>query len=368
MALTPVQKTGNGPTHSDLRSSLLNMIRNKELRRDQCLPSIRELSRRHRASKAAAERAVRSLVADGICRAEQGKGIFLNVDHPKDLDRLLAVPSTITVVFGYLDYPRSDSVFFRQVYEGIQSGITEDNCNILKLYNWKSKPATQKAGELSRFAGSVDGFVSLGIYSDEDMIRLRNTGRPVVAVDFDTHSLGIDCAVFDNGNALRELAREVLRSDPGEIYYLSQDRERTEDPSLLERRDAFAEVLGEAGRTFQHLNHTEFRSIRELGRVRKKNATGKCPFVVTDGDSLVPGTIRSLSRRGLSPGRDYQLAYVGPSEIPTPLIDYPALTVAFEFRKLGNAGAELFARRTKSGPGRPIRLAVPGTVRRHAPA
>jgi DNA-binding LacI/PurR family transcriptional regulator len=361
-------------TPDELRELLIGEIRGNGMSRGQALPSIRELSRRYGVTKAVAERATRSLVADGICYAEQGKGIFVAVEEPAEIDALLRTSTTICVVFGFLEYARSDHHFFRQVYEGTQEWIAGNRFNVLKLYSWRAKSPAVKDRELQRFAPAVDGFLTLGIYSDEDCIRLRNTGLPVAAIDYDAALLGIDSATFENYGTMKELVSRVVARQPGEILYVSVQREKMDDPSLVERRKALKDVLAAAGRSFdpqkQHVElHVDDGSEdgRLLEAVRGVIG-GAPPALIFEDEYLVARAARALEAGGLRAGEDYLLAYVGPADLPEEIAALPALVAAYDFRALGRAGIELLNDRMKTGPGRPVRTTVPGELREQVPA
>ncbi len=357
-------------TADDLREALVQEIRNTRARKGELLDSIRELARRYGVSKAVAEKAVRSLVKNGICYAEQGKGVFVAIEDPNEIDDLLDTPKTICAVFGFLEYPRSDHHFFRQVYEGTQEWIAGNRFNVLKLYSWRAKSAAVKDRELRRCAPAVDGFLTLGIYSDEDCIRLRNSGLPVAAIDYDVESLGIDSATFDNYDTMKELVGTVVDRDPGEVWYISVQRAKMDDPSLVERRTAFKEVLKDAGRPFDSVKHIELPvddGVHDDGLLAPiaRGSEGSMPAVVFEDEYLVVRAAAALARRGLEAGRDYLLAYVGPADRPEDLAALPALAAAYDFRSLGRAGIELLHERMKANPGRPVKRTVPGLVREH---
>ncbi len=366
-----VVTNGNGAVQ-DLRGLLIGQIRQGGLDRGAPLPSIREISRRHNVSKATAEKAVRALVADGICYAEQGRGVFVAVGDAAALEERLAATRTIAVVFGYLDYPATDHQFYRQVYEGIQGWIVGGRCNLLKLYNWRVKSAAQKDQELARFAGGVDGLIALGVYVDEDLIRLRNTGLPLAVVDFDTESLGIDCAFLDDVPAFEELVAKALDASSGDVFFVQVTYEMGEDPSGGARLGIVrraAERAGRPGVKVISLNTDDTsRDEEKLHELRERVSSGEGkPTVIFEDEYMVQRVAAHLAANGREPMRDYLPAYLGPAEPPAGLERIPALVAAFDFRSLGRTGGELLGSRMKRGPGRPVRKTVRGEVRECAP-
>jgi DNA-binding LacI/PurR family transcriptional regulator len=371
MAKQKVVTNGNGAVQN-LRGLLIAQIRRAGLDRGAPLPSIREISRRHNVTKATAEKAVRALVADGICYAEQGRGVFLAVDDAAALEEKLAATRTIAVVFGYLDYPATDHHFYRQVYEGIQGWIVGGRCNLLKLYNWRVKSDAQKDQELARFASGVDGLIALGVYVDDDLIRLRNTGLPLAVVDFDTESLGIDCALLNDAPAFEELVERTLAESSGEVYFVQVTYEMGEDPSGGARLGIVRRAAERAGRRDVQVislgADDASRDAEKLRELRERVSSGEAkPAVIFEDEYMVQRVAAHLAAAGRDAMRDYVPAYLGPAEPPAGLERIPALVAAFDFRGLGRTGGELLGARMKRGPGRPARKTVRGDVRECAP-
>jgi DNA-binding LacI/PurR family transcriptional regulator len=351
-----------------LRVLLIDQVRAARLGRGDAMPSIRAISRAHEVSKAIAERAIRSLVADGICYAEQGRGVFLAVSSDVELESRLVAIKTIAVVFGYLEYPATDHHFYRQVYEGIQEWIVGNRCNVLKLYSWRQKAASQKDAELARFAGGIDGLIALGLYSDEDCMRLRNTGLPLAVVDYEAESLGIDCAIMDDCDTLEQLAARTFEAAPGELFFLHVKHESGEDPSHGARLRIVERVAKQAGRASVKVIALDAddtsRDTQELEVVRTEIAAGTArPAVIFDDEHLVARVAAELSSGDAEAMRDYVLAYLGPQEVPAELEKVPALIAGFDFRELGRAGGQLLEMRMQQGAGRPVKRAIRGEVR-----
>ena len=68
------------PSTADVRAKLIREFRSSRLCNGQTIESVRTIAERFGISKSAAQKAVRSLVADGICRAEHGRGV-MSVRH-----------------------------------------------------------------------------------------------------------------------------------------------------------------------------------------------------------------------------------------------------------------------------------------------
>src|SRR5579862_8307038 len=95
--IDPMRANHDVESNPDCRKQILAYLRDSGLHRDARLPSIRQIARRMNTTKAVAERAVRSLVGDGFCYAQQGLGVFLAVENAE-----LRATATIAAIFGGL--------------------------------------------------------------------------------------------------------------------------------------------------------------------------------------------------------------------------------------------------------------------------
>ncbi len=359
---------------SDLRVALLQDIGKAGVSAGSALPSIRQIAKTYGVSKALVERTVRRLVEEGICRAEHGRGVFLAVEDP--LDAVVEI-STIGVVFGFQEYPKTDHPFYRQVFEGFQEWIAEHGYNQLKLSGWRTKSRARKAREIGAFADRLGGIIALGIYSDADCLLLRDTGVPVVVLDYDTGALGIDCAVLDNYSGMLALGREVAARLPGGAFFVSMWRADSADPAREERRAALEKALGEAGMRLPteaslELAVSEGASVEgdaaRLSPIIGSARDGKRPpAVVCDDSYIVPRVAAAMGSAGLTASKDYLLAYAGPAEPTDDIRPWPAIVAAYDFRELGRAGARLLEERITRGPGRAAKAAVGAKVVEYVP-
>ncbi|MFH1022297.1 MAG: hypothetical protein V1809_02805 [Planctomycetota bacterium] len=352
------------PANSPLavKRKLLEDIRRNGLRRGQAIDSIRRISQKFKIGKAVAEKAVRSLVEDGICRPEHGRGVFLAVDDPAEVREA----ATIGIVFGYMDYPRTDHVFYRQVYEGMQEWLTDRDFNVLKLFGWRRKTPAQKARELSLFANHLAGIMALGLYTDDDCLLLRDTNLPVAVLDYDTESLGLDCAVMDNESAFEQLGKKLLADGAGEIFLVRPERKKEDDPARRDRLRGLERAIANPCRVIELAGPEEDPS--RLSPLMAAAGTGRAkPAAVCDDHTLIPRVTQAAAQKKLFPGRNIVMACVGPADTQEEFAAVPATIAGFDFHKLGRAGADLLDERMKRGPGRPLKTMVPGRIRKHVP-
>jgi DNA-binding LacI/PurR family transcriptional regulator/DNA-binding transcriptional regulator YhcF (GntR family) len=354
----------------DLRQVLIGQARNAGMTKGSGLLSIRKIARVHGVSKALAEKAVRSLVSDGICFAEQGKGVFLAVEDPR-LPDMEPAASTICTVFGYMEYPQSDLSFFRQIFEGAQEVICIQRHNAAKLYNWRSKSSFTKNLELERFTAVVDGFLTLGIYSDEDCLRLRKTELPLVILDYDTEALGIDCVVMDNFATMKEMTARLIKRGAKNIFYLHSHRDKPDDPSLQDRWNGAKSAVAASGSPTNILQLElpvgQDRSARGffVDLAEQLRSTSSNSTLIFEDDGQLGCTLSALSQLDLEPGRNFMIGYVGGKSPDKTVARYPALVIGYDFAELGRTGIELLARRMRTGPGRAMKSILSGKIFDH---
>ncbi len=341
-----------------LREQLLDGLRRAGLRRGEVLPSLRDISGNYGVTKAAAERVLRSLVEDGVCFTERGRGAFMAVDSSE-----LVEHATLAFVFGEYEYPRTGVAFYRDVYEGFQNWLFDTGYNVMKFYEWRHKSAPQKKREWTQFSDRVAGVGVLGVYSDRDCMLLRNSGLPAVVMDYDTQSLGIDCAVLDCAGSMRRLGRALFERGAADIFLVRPGWGATSaDPASEERRRGLKSAAAEAGLSLnaEHVidiggggEREGFKRLAarlaELRRAEKRGA------VVCEEGVHVPAVTAALEREGLSAGEGFLLGYTSNREPEGEAAGHSAVLAAFDYCELGRIGGRLMAERMSRGTGRPVR-------------
>jgi DNA-binding LacI/PurR family transcriptional regulator len=356
--LLPVQP------HQLVIQQLLEDCRQRGLAGGDRLPSVRDLSSRYRVAKTTVQQAFRELVREGLCRLVDRKGLFLACAPPPPAPSL----STIGLVMTYQRYNDEDNPFYRALFEGAEAEAARVRRNVLSLCDWKTKGPLQKNREVEQFREKLAGFVALGIYDERDCLRLRDSGIPVVAVDYETRDLGLDCAVIDNRGVMGALCARALAARPAEIFLVDLARPGDYDPAIVERRQAFEQALAAAGRKAGPENFVDLGkpggdagAVEPLrlaaGRGRRRAAA-----VCTD-EFAARVLLRALGPAGPRPGRDFLLAYLGFLRPQYPdLAALPAVIGAVDFRELGREGVRLLEERVARGPGRAVRRTVGGQV------
>jgi DNA-binding LacI/PurR family transcriptional regulator len=360
---TPGKEPAGTSSASAVRARLLAEFGAGQLRRGQPVDSIRAIASRLGIGRGAAQKAIRSLVMDGICRAERGRGVFLAVDDPREV----RASRLIGVVSGYLKFPLAGNPIYRQMFDGLDRWIVGEGHNALTLHQWRDKSDAQKARELGQFAGRLAGLVAVGVYSDSACILLRNTGLPLAVADYDTAALGIDCAVTDSRGAARLLAEAVAARGAERVFFVRWRRDATTDPAREERLEGLRGTLAALGRPlagpFEMSGDRAAEETPALAPLAEAIRSGGArAAVICDDHDVVPEAMRLLGASGLAPGRDFLLGYVGPKPAPAERPAWPALVAAFDFEELGHAAALLLDRRIASGPGRPERTLVSAEI------
>ena len=356
--LLPVQP------HQMVIQQLLEDCRQRGLAGGDRLPSVRDLSGRYRVAKTTVQQAFRELVREGLCRVVDRKGLFLACAPPPPAPSL----STIGMVMTYQRYNDEDNPFYRALFEGAEAEAARGRRNVLSLCDWKTKGPLQKNREVEQFRERLAGFVALGLYDERDCLRLRDSGIPVVAVDYQTLDLGIDCVVIDNRAVMFDLAQRALSLDPGDVYYLDLERASEYDPAVPERRGAFGQALEAAGRPADspvpvYLKRDGTGPDQLVSGLRAHRGKRRRPAVICTDDFVANRLVSFLASGGPVPGRDFTLAYIGAARPQYPSLESaPALIGAVDFRELGREGVRLLEERAAQGAGRAVRRTVGGKV------
>lgn len=133
-----VDKDSPLPLYYQLKDCIAEMIENEELKPDDPIPSERELCEYHGVSRMTVNKAITSLVTEGLLYREQGRGTFVAPGKEKhQLSNLL----------GFTEEMR-------------RKGLTVDT----RLLSFRRKPATKKLQQELQLSGTQDVF---------EIIRLR---------------------------------------------------------------------------------------------------------------------------------------------------------------------------------------------------
>ena len=328
------------------------------------LPSVRVLARRYGISEGTVVRAFKYLIKEGICYSVSRRGMFLKeAPPPTQVGRL-----TVGLVLYYERYREEDNPFYRMLYEGAEMEAGRRSYNVLSLHSWRRKDPMRKSREIEEFCRNLAGFVALGVYSERDCLRLRDSGVPTVAVDYETLDLGLDCVVIDNAGIIRALCERVLEAGPGSVFLADLYRSADYDPAVTARRRAFTETMTASGR---ECGESALIVLDGPGNGREgvarlisaASANGRIPAIVCTDDFAARRLLAAIGEEGPAAGRDFLLAYIGP---PQPafadLEGVPALVGAVDFRELGREGVRMLEERIARGPGRAERRTVGGRV------
>ncbi len=350
---------------------ILEEARAQHLQADARLPSVRVLAKRYGVDKAVLVQSFKHLADAGLCYAIPAKGTFLTQEPPVPAPE----STTVCTVLNYTTYTKEDNPFYRLLYEGVAEEATTLQHNLLYLHNWRHKGALEKNEELAQFCEQLAGFVALGIYDDHDCLRLRNTGLPVVVVDTETTTLGLDCVMIDNQSIMRALCERVVAENPDRIFLVDIARAKNYDPSIVERRAVFEAVLASAGRPagpedLIYLGRCENLRL-DLEPFRKAlKRSGSRPTVVCMDEFVANQWLLELEKeagqtgcRPVEAGEHFLLAYLGFLQPLYPSVARaPAFVGAVDFRELGRAGVRLLEDRIENGCGRAVRKSIPGKV------
>ncbi len=354
----------NGLAYHTVAERVMDDARRQGLQAGARLPSVRELAGRYLVAKATIQLALRELQSEGLCYTVNRRGVFLAKDPPPH-----AAPTTaIGLVLNYERYSEENNPFYRSLYEGAEAEVAAHKHNLLSLHEWSKKDPLQKNREIAQFRGQLAGFLALGIYDERDCLRLRESGVPLVAVDYETLDLGIDCVVIDNHRVAHELARTVAERTPGRLFYADLARASEYDPAQVDRRRAFEDVLSATGRPSRPDDLILLSGglgtptgCRALSAEVEKG--GPQPAVICSDESAARCLVDELGDKGPQAGKEFQLAYLGFLEPQHPRMRaLPALIGAIDFGEFGREGVRLLEERIALGSGRAIRRTICGEL------
>ncbi len=349
-------------------------IQDTEAQAGSAMPSIRNIAKSHKVSQALAQKAIELLVDADICRAEHGRGVFVRDSIQQPIQELLKETKTIAVVFGYAPHPETSHPFYKNVFNGFQEWLHSEEHDLLSFFAWRSKSASKKKQLIRRHAQHIDAFITIGIYNDDDLILLRNTGLPVCALDIDATTLGIHSVFMDNKQAIQLLTQSVLKERPKELIYIDFATETSVDGSAQERLDTFNAArtasrhllksqLCIAMNSFEDWHEEEKHQCKQM-LTMIKNSISKPSIVIGDA-ALIPKIISYLQEHALHANDDYALAYVGDPTSEMELMHIPARVAAFDFKSVGAVGGQSLAQQFKSESSRAQAVCLSASIKQY---
>jgi len=298
------------------------------------LPGRHELARQHKVALGTVERAVATLISEGVLRAEDGRGTFVaavprldSSTHvpavpppaaaPRDRKPLVAKVGIIANIVPYKSlemragqWPAQILAACEQTLSG-ERDLTQRFVSLVPEIGKDSNPCAQAAKQL--LDDSVDALVVLGCGDLEATLALAEAARvPLVCAEYDRMDVSVPQVYVDSeaGGALA--ARHLRERGYRQFVYLRPFQSVWSESRLAGARAALGH---DAVRVFpvesalplagpdSSFNQEPFGldAGRALLRAGFEAGTG----VIAPNDAVAMGFIEAAQERGLEPGRDY---------------------------------------------------------------
>lgn len=339
----------------ELSRKILQEACQKKLSINSTFPSLKKIEDKFNVRPKLIELAFKELIKNDYCYSLNGSDMHLK-KIPEDLGRS---SFTYGIVLGYHRLDEDLLPFYKNLYTSAERKIIEENDNLLCLQDWTKKSIVRKKQELAQFTSHVTGYIGIGLFNDKDCLLLRSSGVSSVVVDLDSTAFGLDCAVFDNSSIMGKLVDSVLAKVPEAVFYIDFDRSSDYDPAVEERKNAFTSkytkyIKGKenVSSSILGIHRNVIKGLSPLQDYIKK-ALGRVHIICAD-DTVALNVCEMLEGVDVVPGKDFDLAYIGPEQPRIELQKYPATIGVLNEKGLSEAGFDLLKSRIKKGRGKVV--------------
>jgi DNA-binding LacI/PurR family transcriptional regulator len=348
--------------HRQLRSILLDQIKDGTLAPGQKIPSERVLSEMYGVSRTTAKAAVLQLLSDGLVVRATGKGTFISEDVNRDR---LQVQQTGTVAFVLnkrraYRVPLIEDAVYLSLSQSIQEEIGKKGMHLMT-----AAVDDQDVSEVASYRAlldKVDGVVIAEPRTSQLAEYAHAKHRPAVFASPSEEHPPIDTVDIDNEQTGYEATRYVLSLGHRQIAYV-KGPEAILATQL--RYEGFRRALTAAGEpiddalvvsgdgwTIEDGAHA-FTELTERGR----------PFtaVVCANDLLAIGVLRTARATGMKVPD--QLSVIGCDNIELAAhSDPPLTTMDNHIRSIGRAAVRRLMDRIQGDDGPPQRILFPASI------
>ncbi len=174
----------------DFRSRMAEAITRGDYAAGEYLPTVRELSRRHRLACSTVHRALQSLAAEGLLAAESRQGYRV---RPGAADPMRGCP--VAYIFSAAEDPQPVGVYHRALLGAFQSAAAERGWTLLSTV---ADPEAEGAGAvLERLRAARTGGLVLDMHQLGLIDALLGSGLPAVLVNSWREDVAMDTVMQD---------------------------------------------------------------------------------------------------------------------------------------------------------------------------
>jgi DNA-binding LacI/PurR family transcriptional regulator len=297
------------------------------------LPGRHQLAKQHEVALTTLERAVTTLISEGVLRAEDGHGTFVaaltpasaaTVTHaapppavaPRDRKPLVAKVGIIAKIVPYDSPEMRAGQWAAQILAACEQGLSGERGLTQRFVSLvpemkKDITCTQAAKQL--LDDSVDALVVIGCGDLEATLALAEAaGVPLVCAEYDLVAAPVPQVYVDNEAGGVLAARHLRERGYRPLVYLMPFRSVWAESRLAGVRSV---VGADALRVFPvdsvlPLAESDTWFIQQAAGLQAGRALLKAGFeagsgVIAPNDAVAMGFIEAARERGLEPGRDY---------------------------------------------------------------
>jgi len=235
---TVIDKTSETPRYSQLKAILKGKIRRGEFRVGDRIPPERELAELYDVSRITVTRAVRDMVLEGLLKREQGRGTFVS---PRPHARSMSIATLVT------ETREEPSSYILEMFKGIQKAISARGYSLVFM-NASGDDAPESAPLKMIREGRLDGLIVVEHMPKGPLARLRETGAPIVLLDWEAALPDVDCVLVDDRQATRLATDHLLGLGHRTIGFVGGKKSLR---FYTERAAGYREALQAAGITYR---------------------------------------------------------------------------------------------------------------------
>jgi len=235
------RKTGRTPLYKQIRSYILDNIKQMNWLPDERIPSENELAAQFKVSRITIKNALAALAEEGLIYRIQGKGSFVSA-HPSGEGAVYRTASEPAAAFLM---PRLDNRFSANLLNGIENQLAEEGFHLLFCETGDSQETeTRLLKQMLRFP--VKGIIvypSYGETYNEELLKLTLQGFPIVVVDRYLKGVETNHVSSDHVLGAFEACSHLIQLGHRRIGFISTPAEGT--TSIADRISGYEKALYE---------------------------------------------------------------------------------------------------------------------------